>query len=59
MKTRRRTQAKSARKTSNAIIATRFLELQKLRDEVRKVESSCGMSLSVGQTTPPPKRRQH
>jgi hypothetical protein len=32
MKTRKPTQATSARKTSDAIIAKRYLDLQKLRD---------------------------
>jgi hypothetical protein len=39
MKTRKPTQANSARKTSGAIIAKHYLDLQKLRDEVRKAES--------------------
>jgi hypothetical protein len=52
LKTRKPTQAKSARKPSDAIIAKRYLDLQKLRDEVRKAESSCGLSLNASQTTP-------
>ena len=38
MKCQRPTQTRSARKLSDAIIARRYLELQKLRDEVRKAE---------------------
>jgi hypothetical protein len=59
MKTRKPTQANSERKISSAIIAKRYLDLQKLRDEVRKAESSCGLLLNVSRTTHPPKRRQH
>jgi hypothetical protein len=59
MKTRKPTQANSARKISGAIITKRYLDLQKLRDEVRKAESSCGLSLNVSRTTRPPERRQH
>jgi hypothetical protein len=33
-------QAKNARKPSDAILAKRYLELQRLRDEVRKAEIS-------------------
>jgi hypothetical protein len=53
MKTRKPTQAKCVRKTSDGIIAKRYLDLQKLRDEVRKAESSCGLSLNADQTTTP------
>ena len=35
------TQAKNARKLSDAIIARRYHDLQKLRDQVRKAETSC------------------
>jgi hypothetical protein len=42
MKTDRPTQGKNARKPSNVIIAKRYLDLQRLRDEVRKVEISRG-----------------
>jgi hypothetical protein len=59
MKTRKSTQAKSARKISDAIIAKSYLELQKLRDEVRKAETSRGLSLKASQENPPPRRRQH
>ena len=40
MKGQRPTQPKSAQKVSDAIIAKRYLELQRLRDEVRKAEIS-------------------
>ena len=57
MKTRKPTQAKSARKPSDAIIAKRYLDLQKFREEVRKAESSCGQSLNASHGNP--RRRQH
>jgi hypothetical protein len=57
LKTRKPTQAKSARKPSDALIAKRYLDLQKLRDEVRKAESSCGLSLNANRDKP--RRRQH
>jgi hypothetical protein len=57
MKTRKPTQAKCLRKTSDGIIAKRYLDLQKLRDEVRKAESGCGLQRSPDNH--PPKRRQH
>jgi hypothetical protein len=59
MKTRKSNPAHSARKTAGALIAKRYLDLQKLRDEVRKAESSCGRSLNDSRTIHPPKRRQH
>jgi hypothetical protein len=59
MKTRKPNQVKSSRKPLGAIIANRYLDLQKLGDEVRKAESSCGLSLNASQTTPPPRPRQH
>jgi hypothetical protein len=40
MKSQRLTPAKIARKPSDAILANRYLELQRLRDEVRKAETS-------------------
>jgi hypothetical protein len=40
MKSQRLTQPTSARKVSDAILAKRYLELQRLRDEVRKAEIS-------------------
>jgi hypothetical protein len=40
MKSQRPTQPTSARKVSDAILAKRYLELQRLRDEVRKAEIS-------------------
>jgi hypothetical protein len=40
MKSQRPTQLKSAPKVSDAIIAKRYLEFQRLRDEVRKAEIS-------------------
>ena len=43
MKSQGATQAKNARKLSDAIIAKRYLELQRLRDEVRKAEISHAM----------------
>jgi hypothetical protein len=43
MKSQRPTQAKDARRLSDAIIAKRYLELQRLRDEVRKAEISCAI----------------
>jgi hypothetical protein len=57
MKTRKPTQAKSARKPADAIIAKRYLDLKKLRDEVSKAESGCGLQRSPDDH--PPKRRQH
>jgi hypothetical protein len=53
MKARKPTQAKSARRPSDAIIAKRYLDLQKLRDEVSKAESGCGLSLNAHQTIIP------
>jgi hypothetical protein len=44
MKTRKRTQANSPPKISDATLAQRYLDLQKLRDKVRKAESGCGIS---------------
>jgi hypothetical protein len=41
MKSQKPTQAKNARKLSDALIARRYLDLQRLRDEVRKAETSC------------------
>ena len=43
MKSQRPTQVKNARRLSDAIIAKRYLELQRLRDEVRKAEASRAM----------------
>src|SRR5258708_14165956 len=43
MKNQRPTQAKNAQKLSDAIIAKRYLDSQRLPDEVKKVEQSCGM----------------
>ena len=40
MKRQSPTQAKDAPKPSDAILAKRYLELQRLRDEVRKAEIS-------------------
>ena len=40
MKHQSPTQAKDAPKPSDAILARRYLELQRLRDEVRKAEIS-------------------
>jgi hypothetical protein len=40
MKRQSPTHAKNARKPSDAILAKRYLELQRLRDEVRKAEIS-------------------
>jgi hypothetical protein len=40
MKSQRPAQAKNARKPSDAVIARRYLDLQRLRDEVRKAEIS-------------------
>ena len=40
MKRQSSTQAKNARKLSDVILAKRYLELQRLRDEVRKAEIS-------------------
>jgi hypothetical protein len=54
MKARKPTQAKSERKPLEAIIANLYFDLQKLRDEVRKAESNCGLSLNAGQTTTSP-----
>jgi hypothetical protein len=41
MKSQRPTQTKNARKLSDITIARRYLALQRLRDEVRKAETSC------------------
>jgi hypothetical protein len=41
MKTQKAAGAKNARKLSDAIIEKRYLDLQKLRDAVRKAEISC------------------
>jgi hypothetical protein len=43
MKSQRPTHAKKTQKLSDAIIAKRYLDLQRLRDEVKKVEQSCGI----------------
>jgi hypothetical protein len=52
MKGQRPAQAKNARKLSDAIIAKRYLDLQKLRDEVRKAEINCRVhSLYSGKNT--------
>jgi hypothetical protein len=59
LKTRKPTQAKSARKPSDAIIAKRYLDLQKLSDEVRKAESSCGLSLDASHDNPRRRRIKH
>ena len=45
MRSQRRKQAKNARKFSHAVIAKRYLDLQKLRDEVRKAETKRGMHI--------------
>jgi hypothetical protein len=39
MKNQRSTQTRIARKLSDVIIARRYLDLQRLRDEVRKAET--------------------
>jgi hypothetical protein len=39
MKTREPIQAKDARKTSDAALASRYRDLRRLRDEVRKAEA--------------------
>ena len=44
MKRQSPTQAKNTCKPSDAILAKRYLELQRLRDEVRKAEISRQMS---------------
>jgi hypothetical protein len=59
MKTRKPAQAERGRKISDAIIAKSYLDLQILRDEVRKAETSRGLSLKPSQENPPPRRRQH
>jgi hypothetical protein len=51
MKNQRPTQAKDARRLSNAIIAKRYLELQRLRDEVRKAEISCAIDARYSKRT--------
>jgi hypothetical protein len=43
MKSQRPTHVKNAQKLSDAIIAKRYLDLQRLREEVKKIEQSCGM----------------
>jgi hypothetical protein len=58
MKSRKSTPVHSARKTAGAMIAKRYLDLQKLRDEVRKAELSCGRSLNDSRATHLPQRRQ-
>jgi hypothetical protein len=59
MKTRKPAQAKRARKISDAIIAKSYLDLQTLRDEVRKAETSRGLSRKPARKTNLPKRRPH
>ena len=54
MKSQGPTQAKNARKLSDAIIAKRYLELQKLRDEVRKAEISGAMDAPYSKKTKRP-----
>jgi hypothetical protein len=46
MKNQKLTQAKDARKLSGAFIARRYLDMQRLRDEVRKAETSCAPQVS-------------
>jgi hypothetical protein len=41
MKRQGSTPAKTAGKLSDAILATRYLDLQRLRDEVRRAEAIC------------------
>jgi hypothetical protein len=45
MKTQKPTQAKNTRRVSEAIIAKRYLEVQELRDVVRKAEIDCGVRI--------------
>jgi hypothetical protein len=45
MKTQKPTQAKNTRRVSEAIIAKRYLEVQELRDVVRKAEINCGVRI--------------
>jgi hypothetical protein len=51
MKSQRPTQAKNALNLSDAIIAKRYLDLQRLRDEVRKAEISCGVGVLYSKKT--------
>jgi hypothetical protein len=52
MKGQRPAQAKNARGLSDTIIAKRYFDLQRLRDEVRKAEISCGVhALNFKKTT--------
>jgi hypothetical protein len=46
VKIQRSTQPKCVRKFSDAIIAKRYLDLQRLRDEVRKAEMNCASQSS-------------
>jgi hypothetical protein len=45
MKTQKPTQAKNTRRVSEAITAKRYLEVQELRDVVRKAEINCGVRI--------------
>jgi hypothetical protein len=54
MKRQNPPQAKNARKPSDAILAERYLELQRLRDEVRKAEIEAPYSREP--SGPPPLR---
>jgi hypothetical protein len=51
MKSQRPTQAKNAQKLSGAIIAKRYLEVQRLRDEVRKAETIRAMDAAYPKRT--------
>jgi hypothetical protein len=51
MKGQRPTQTKNARKLSGSIIAKRYFDLQRLRDEVRKIEMSRGVHAQFSKKT--------
>jgi hypothetical protein len=51
MKGQRPTRAQNPQRLSDAILAKRYLELQKLRDEVRKAEISRAMDARHYKTT--------
>jgi hypothetical protein len=54
MKSQRPAQAKNARKLSEGIIAKRYLDLQRLRDEVRREELRRGMHVLNAKRTARP-----
>ena len=53
MKRQSPTQARNARMPSDAILARRYLELQRLRDEIRKAEISGMMDVPSSEPSGP------